>query len=73
VPASALTARAAGRKSGGRENEKTRLGVAIAGLPFDHRSGMGLEDGSIVGPIRFETVPVGWGWPAVLAFLGIAH
>jgi hypothetical protein len=58
---------------GSGENEQARLGVGITGLAIPHRGGMGLEDGSIVGPVRIETVPMGWRRPAVLAFLVVAH
>ena len=73
MPASALATRAAGDKGGDGENEQARLGVDVTRLTFHHRGGMGLEDGSIVGPVRIETIPVGWGRPAMPTFLGVAH
>lgn len=73
MPASALAARAAGAKGVGGENEQARLGIGITRLTLGHRGGMGLEDGSIIGPIGIETVPMGRGWPALLAFPGVAH
>ncbi len=73
MPASALTARAAGAKGGGGEDEQARLGVAITRLALHRRGGMGLEDGSKVGPIGIQAVPMGWGRPAALARFGAAH
>jgi hypothetical protein len=72
MTASALAARAAGGKGGGGEHEQARLRVGVTRLTVHHRGGMGLEDGSVVGPVRIQAVPMRQ-WRVVVGAFGVVH